>query len=151
MLRSVRGRVDCERPIDAHEEAYHCFSCRTDTCVKCALVPFPHRPKRSGWVTSNATHVPQTLPERLIPCLVARKVGKKEIDSVRAAYDAMTAKADKLAKKGVWNLAKVKEWSDVCNNLSKNEFAHVGNVFGISMEKSSELEKDNKGRYLLQR
>ena len=38
---------------------------------------------------------------RLIPCLVARKVGKKEIDSVRAAYDAMTAEADKLAKKGV--------------------------------------------------
>ena len=45
--------VHCERPIDAHEEAYHCFSCRTDTCVKCALVPFPHRPKRSGWVTTT--------------------------------------------------------------------------------------------------
>ena len=40
----------------------------------------------------------------------------------------MTAEADKLAKKGVWNLEKVKEWNDVCNNLSKNEFALVGNV-----------------------
>ena len=47
----------------------------------------------------------------------------------------MAAEADKLAKKGVWNLEKVKEWSDVCNNLSKNEFAHVGNVFDICVEK----------------
>ena len=82
----------------------------------------------------------------MIPCLVARKVGKKEIDSVRAAYDAMTAEADKLAKKGVWNLSKVKEWNDVCNNLSKNEFAHVGNVVGKCVEKGLEVEKDNKGR-----
>ena len=30
----------------------------------------------------------------------------------------MTAEADNFAKKGVWILAQVKEWSDVFNNLS---------------------------------
>ena len=106
-------------------------------------------PLEAEWVDHQrgTKKTPQSLPARLIPCLVARRVGKKEVDSVRAAYDAMTAEADKLAKKGVWNLDKVKEWSDVCNNLSKNEFAHVGNVFGIGVEKGSEIEKDNKGRY----
>ena len=141
MPRSERDLAFIASDLSIHRRRHITASPAARTPLWCRI-----RTARSG-VTTNAAYVPQSLPARQIPCLVAKKVGNKEGDSVKAAYDAMTAEADKLAKKGVRNLDKVKEWSDVCNNRSKNEFAHVGNGFGICMENGSELEKDNKGRY----
>ena len=52
-----------------------------------------------------------------------------------------------LAEKGCFKLKEVQEWSVVKARANKEGFkVHVGRVFGICVDKGSELPKDDKGR-----
>ena len=54
---------------------------------------------------------------------------------------------DKLVKRDVWDLSGVRSWKDVASEArSKGHKAHRGNVFGICVEKNSELPKSDKRR-----
>ena len=88
--------------------------------------PQPRRQKNNGWRTHDA-------------CAVARKVGAKERESNIDAKASMTKESNNLAGK-VWILEDVKEWADVKKELKPGHKAHVGNVFGICVEKGSELD-----------
>ena len=77
-------------------------------------------------------------------------------NEAQAARDSMEKEHKKLTANGVWNLAGVRAWADVCAEAkAKGKKAHVGNVFGICVEKNAELPKGDerrrfKGRYVYQ-
>ncbi len=87
---------------------------------------------------------------------VARPVTKKEAAVTPAALAAMDKEWDKLEKQVAWLLDQVREWRDVCKEAdARGEVVHVGRVFGILVEKGSELPKGHpdrkfKGRVVFQ-
>jgi len=102
----------------------------------------------------NANHR-QKIPDYDSICrmCVARPVSKKEADVTPAAKKAMDAEWAKLEKQNAWELDKVREWRDVV--AEAKDTVHVGRVFGILVEKGSELPKGHplgefKGRVVFQ-
>ena len=89
------------------------------------------------------------------PC-VARTVTKKEAAVTPAAQAAMDKEWNKLEKQVAWDKTQVREWRDVCAEAkAKHKMVHVGRVFGILVEKGSELpanhpERKFKGRVVFQ-
>jgi hypothetical protein len=80
--------------------------------------------------------------ERCMQICVARSVSKREAEHTPEATKAMNKEWEKLEKQNAWVLSQVREWSDVRRQAkAKNETAHVGRVFGILVEKGSELPK----------
>ena len=79
--------------------------------------------------------------------LVARPVKAKEIASDPAAKAAMDAEWASLRAMKTWDEDKVSEWSAVCKEArctgTRN---HVGVVFGICVEKCSELPRGDPSR-----
>ena len=85
------------------------------------------------------------------PCLynacVARPVGNKEVQANPKAKAAMDAEWARLravlrpdGKLGVWDESSVREWRDVKKDaLRAGQKAHCGIIFGIVVEKNSEL------------
>ena len=79
--------------------------------------------------------------------LVARPVKAKEIASDAAAKAAMDAEWASLRAMKTWEEDKVREWSDVRDEARRtNTRNHVGMVFGICVEKGSELPRGNPSR-----
>jgi hypothetical protein len=59
----------------------------------------------------------------------------------------MNKEWEKLEKQEAWIIASVREWVDVCAEAKRNNVVvHVGRVFGILVEKGSELPKGHKER-----
>ena len=83
---------------------------------------------------------------------VARPVSKKEAEVTPEAMAAMDKEWDKLEKQNAWLLDEVREWRDVSAEAkarqakNKNDIIHIGRVFGILVEKGSELPKGNPAR-----
>ena len=78
---------------------------------------------------------------------MARPVGKKEIAEVPEAAAAMDKEWQKLHDQKVWDVENVREWDDVayearCNGIE----VQFGYVFGICVEKGSELDADDPNR-----
>ncbi len=79
--------------------------------------------------------------------MVARPVRPKEIKENKGAQAAMDKEWKALRDLGTWNESKVCEWSDVKASAKvKNVRVHIGMVFGICVEKGSELPEGNPGR-----
>ena len=101
-----------------------------------------HRRKANGWLTFDAA--------------VARPVNRAELKTNADARTSMETEVGKLANRGVWDVKGVREWAKVCEEAKrKGQKAHVGNVFGICVEKNAELPKSDKrrkfkGRYVYQ-
>ena len=94
---------------------------------------------------------------------VARPVNKKELAACSPARAAMDKEWNKLRgcqnpKKhtGAWDENKVEEWGDIARRARGNHKpTHVGRIFGICVEKGSELPigdpgRKFKGRYVFQ-
>src|SRR5665648_49383 len=87
------------------------------------------------------------------PCysaMVARPVGKKEIQETREAQDALQKEWDKLrkvGKNGCWDEDRVMEKKAVIDKAKKDKKTiHWGRIFEICTEKGSELPKGDKNR-----
>ena len=79
--------------------------------------------------------------------LVARPVKAKEIASDSAAKAAMDAEWSSLRAMKTWEEDKVREWSDVCEEARRTGTRnHVGMVFGICVEKGSDLPRGDPSR-----
>ena len=78
---------------------------------------------------------------------VARSVKPKEVKTNAQAQASLQKEWEALRKIGAWNESKVREWSNVREEAKlKNKRAHVGMVFGICVEKGSELPAGHPGR-----
>ncbi len=64
------------------------------------------------------------------------------------AKKAMDAEVLKLQTRGVWLVDQVEEWHIVKARMQKdpNRQVHIGNVFGICVEKGSKLPEGTEGR-----
>ena len=89
--------------------------------------------------------------------LVARPVGRKEIESNPDAQKSVDVERKNLESKGAWDYNTLCEWLQVIKeaNKGRSEKVHVGKIFEICVEKGSELEKGNplrkfKGRTVFQ-
>lgn len=127
-------------PLSQEDEELHCPAMPTTTDWKQG-----HRTKNehSGWTTFNAA--------------VARPVKRAEFESNPMAKKAMDAEVLKLQTRGVWLIDKVEEWSRVRARTQQDpdKQVHIGNDFGICVEKGSELPEGTvgqefKGRYVSQ-
>ena len=92
----------------------------------------------------------------VIHAMVARPVGRKEIESNADAQKSIDVEWHNLESKGAWDYNTVREWSQVVKEAKgKSEKVHVGKIFEICVEKGSELQKGNplrkfKGRTVFQ-
>ena len=96
--------------------------------------PQEHRPRRGPWPLFNAA--------------VARTLTRKEIALRPDAQAAVKLEGDTLAGKEVWQLSGVQEKREVLAECGKmNKKAHFADVFGICVEKGSELPMGDPKRY----
>ena len=85
----------------------------------------------------------------MIPALVARAVKKAEVNAQPDAKNAMWTEYSRLQGAGTWDLKGVRSWKEVAAEARASGGsikAQVGRVFGICVEKGSELPKGDKGR-----
>ena len=81
------------------------------------------------------------------PALVARPVGKRELESSVEAMAAMKVEWDRLYNGGVFDLTTVREWDEVAAEYrDRDETCHMGRLFGICVEKGSELPLGSERR-----
>ncbi len=79
--------------------------------------------------------------------LVARPVTKKEIEKNPKAQAAMDAEWNRLKEKNVWDMSVVRDLKDVAwQAREKGKEIQFGWLFGICVEKNSELPLENKSR-----
>ena len=72
--------------------------------------------------------------------MVARPVGKKEIEAQPKAQEAVQKEWQRLRDKRVWDESSVREWGDVAKEArDKGKEVHIGYLFGLCVEKNSEL------------
>ena len=87
---------------------------------------------------------------------VARPVRQKEIDANPKAKAAMDKEWDRLRAQYVWDEAHPREWDDVRKEAQRGGYeVHMGYLFGICVEKNSELDINDptrkfKGRVVFQ-
>ena len=92
----------------------------------------------------------------VIHAMVARPVGRKEIESNADAQKSIDVEWHNLECKGAWDYNTVREWSQVVKEAKgRSEKVHVGKIFETCVEKGSELQKGNplrkfKGRTVFQ-
>ena len=97
-----------------------------------------------------STHREKVLPRPPIfpfSAMVARPVGKTELLKSKEALAAYDKEWSRLREKKVWDESVVRELSDVAREArEKKTEIHFGNLFGICVEKGSELPKGHKDR-----
>ena len=82
-----------------------------------------------------------------IPACVARPVGKKELERTLAALEARDKEWRRLRSKQVWDESVGREWDDVAKEARlRGEEVDMGRLFGICIEKGSELPADDPRR-----
>ena len=75
--------------------------------------------------------------------MVARPVGKRELQSSAKAQAALRFEWDALRALLTWNESGVREWSAVSRDaIEKNIRIHVGRIFAIIVEKTLSCPKD---------
>ena len=78
---------------------------------------------------------------------VARPVTKREVEAEPAARKAADSEWKRLWDKHVWDHNVVREWSHASAEARRlNKTIHIGRIFGICVEKSSELPKGDPRR-----
>ena len=84
-----------------------------------------------------------------LPACVARPVGKKEIEANEDAKKARSAEWKRLWERGVWDVEVIRDWDEVSNEArSQNKEVHMGRLFGIMVQKGSELKDgDERKKY----
>ena len=83
----------------------------------------------------------------LLPACIARPVGRKELFSSDAAVGALHKEWGRLRDKGTWDESVVKEWSQVAREARETgRTIHLARLFGICVEKGSELAKNDPRR-----
>ena len=83
----------------------------------------------------------------LYNALVARPVGKAELEREQEARDARDREWNRLRERQVWDESVVWEWDDLAAYAkAKNKVINFGYLFGICVEKGSELLKGDKNR-----
>ena len=115
----------------AAEEMDAAFAC--DAPAMCTIVEEPkHRQKDEA---------------PFFPACVARPVSKAELFAEPAAVKALKTEWGRLWDKKVWDHDGVREWSDVAREAaSQGKEIHMGRLFGLCVEKGSELPKGDKRR-----
>jgi len=79
--------------------------------------------------------------------LVVRSVGRRELESSPGAQAAMKKEWDAFRSLGTWDEKGVRPWAQVSEEARKQGVkAHVGRIFGICVEKGSELPEGSPGR-----
>ena len=77
--------------------------------------------------------------------LVARPVGDREIREQPSAQKAMKDEWNRLRAKHVWDEHEAFEWEDIRRQAnSKGETVHMGYLFGICVEKNSDLSEQHR-------
>ncbi|WP_288992890.1 hypothetical protein [uncultured Marinobacter sp.] len=96
----------------------------------------------------KSKHRSKNTPRRFpFNALVARPVTKKEIDRNPKAQAAMDAEWNRLKEKNVWDMSVVRDLKDVAwQAREKGKEIQFGWLFGICVEKNSELPLENKSR-----
>jgi len=76
-----------------------------------------------------------------LPAMVARPVGRKEVEREPKAQEARGVEWSRLWARGVWATADtVEEWDNVIARAKRKGISiHIGHLFGICVEKGSEL------------
>ena len=103
----------------------------------------------------HRTKIPD-VEHRFMQICVARSASKKEAAMIPEATKAMDKEWGRLEKQAAWLIDKVRQWKDVSQEAKANKkTVHVGRVFGILVEKGSELPKGHpdrkfKGRVVFQ-
>ena len=88
--------------------------------------------------------------------MVARPVGRKEIESNPDAQKSIDVEWNNLESKGAWDYNTVREWLQVVKEAKgRIEKVHVGKSLKFVLRKGSELQKGNplrkfKGRIVFQ-
>ena len=83
----------------------------------------------------------------LIPACVARPVNRTEAQGNAKAAEAMAKEWKRLIEKGVWCYNTMREWDEVARTArSKGATVHLGRIFGIMVEKGSELAVGDPNR-----
>ena len=103
--------------------------------------PAPAMPVRP--VNRSHRHREKIPKNRQFPfsACVARPVGKKELNASPKALEAMQKEWDRLRDKSVWNETEPREWDEVRKAAITGQYeVHMGYLFGICVEKNSELE-----------
>ena len=96
--------------------------------------------------SDNSQHRQKDLPP-IFPACVARPVSKDEMKSKPKAMEAMKAEWERLWDKGVREHKQVREWSDVAHGAQRaGKKGHMGRLFGLCVEKGSELPPDDPRR-----
>ena len=115
-----------EAELDEHVPAMPARPCHSGAWTKAAQAAAKaaaHRCKlHKGWVTTNA--------------MVARSVKPAELKWNTDAKKQMQVEIDKLEEREVWDLKGVRPWHEVSAEAKRRqEKPHLGNVFGICVEK----------------
>ena len=102
--------------------------------MPCTSAPEPHREKSlGGRLPFNAC--------------VSRPVSKKEWEADPEAKKAEQKEWDNLRKRGVWSIDVVRDWSEVARTARETgHTVHLARIFGIRVEKGSELPKGSPQR-----
>ena len=83
----------------------------------------------------------------LFPACVARPVSKTELFAEPGAVKALKTEWGRLWEKKVWDHDGVREWANVAREAaSQGKEIHMGRLFGLCVEKGSELPKGDKRR-----
>ena len=97
-------------------------------------------------------HPDQSMP---FPACVARPVGKQEIEAKDSegnylhpkAHSARKAEWERLWKKGVWDVEQIRDWDEIAREArASGKEVNMGRLFGIMVEKGSELQSDDPRR-----
>ena len=106
-----------------------------------SLAALPCRQRRQ-----RERHRTKVTTQRRFPfnALVARPVGKQEIANTPKAQDAMNAEWGRLRQQTVWDEDHPREWDDVRKEAQRGKYdVHLGWLFGICVQKNSELAGDD--------
>ena len=117
---------------------------------KINLITEKNRTEDEEWdrLYDVATNKKETLKDRIAEIIgVARPVQKKEMRAQPKAMAAKDKEWGKLWGQAVWDSSVVRGWNEVARSARINdEEVHLGRLFGICVEKGSELPEGDANR-----
>ena len=86
----------------------------------------------------------ETVDEAAYNACIARSVGRDEMDRNPKALNAQDTEWSKLWGQNVWDTSCYKNTHQVMNEAkSAGAYIHIGKIFGLCVQKGSELPDDN--------
>lgn len=77
---------------------------------------------------------------------VARPVSRKEAAGNQKAVEDSGKEWTRLIDKDAWDYSVIREWGEIVHTARRKQQVHLGRIFGIMVEKGSELPKDDPAR-----